>query len=121
MPPFVILKHTLPDETVHWDLMLQQGEVLQTWQLRVPPQQWADAPVIAQNIFDHRLKYLDYEGPLSDNRGSITRHDRGRYEITSQTPGSLACTLHGQAVQGSLTLLRLYADQWELVFHPASV
>ncbi len=71
---FVILLHESPRGD-HWDLMLETGTLenprLTTWSL--PPQQMP-----AQNISficagtqlpDHRIAYLDYEGPISDHRG----------------------------------------------------
>jgi hypothetical protein len=76
MPRFVILEHDHPE--LHWDLMLEAGGVLRTWRLAQPPT--AGAAIKAVALGDHRLHYLDYEGPVSGGRGTVTRWDRGTYE-----------------------------------------
>jgi hypothetical protein len=80
---FVILRHEQAG-AVHWDLMLEAGESLTTWQLLEDPRRLAsagDTTVIpARRIGDHRKAYLDCEGPVSRNRGHVTRLDRGTYE-----------------------------------------
>ncbi len=76
---FVVLYHQLPAESgrsSHWDLMLQQplawGDELLTFGVSVPPEDWGP-PTSVQHLPNHRPLYLDYEGPISDNRGSVTR------------------------------------------------
>lgn len=76
---FVILHHTTRDGE-HWDLMLEQGDVLQTWQLLANPLGGEAYPISARRIGDHRLAYLTYEGPISGDRGNVTRIDEGEYE-----------------------------------------
>lgn len=72
---FVILEHDHP--FLHWDLLMQQGDVLKSWRLLEPPAagQW----ISAQQIPDHRLHYLDYEGPISGDRGTVVRLTSGRF------------------------------------------
>jgi hypothetical protein len=69
---------------VHWDLMLESGDVLHTWALAAEPA--PNLPIAAEQLPDHRLIYLDYEGPISGNRGTVTRWDAGRFEVLSETP-----------------------------------
>src|SRR4051794_31238897 len=76
MPRFVILEHDHPH--LHWDLMLEAGPVLRTWRLAEPPQ--PGRAVAAEPIADHRRLYLDYEGPVSGDRGRVKRWDWGTYE-----------------------------------------
>ena len=91
---FVLLRHECPDEfgkPSHWDFMLEADDVLMTWQLRRLPSSWSAAlqqravssPTTAPAIrlADHRLAYLDYEGPLSGKRGSVRCVDRGTYDL----------------------------------------
>ena len=80
MPRFVILEHDHP--VLHWDLMLEKGEVLQTWRLAKPPEK--GLLIAAEKSFDHRLFYLDYEGPVSQDRGSVKRWDSGSYQQVEQ-------------------------------------
>ena len=77
MPRFVILVHDWP--AWHWDFFLEAGPVLKAWRLWAEPGYGKGIP--AEPMFDHRLFYLDYEGPLSDGRGSVTRWDTGTFEI----------------------------------------
>ena len=66
MPRFVILRHELPDPRrrgVHWDFMLEHAGVLRTWALAEEPA--PNKPISAEALADHRLAYLNYEGPVS--------------------------------------------------------
>lgn len=76
MPRFVILSHDWP--TPHWDLLLEAGPVLKAWRLlsEPVPEKW----IPAERNADHRLMYLEYEGPLSGNRGSVRRWDAGDFD-----------------------------------------
>jgi hypothetical protein len=46
----------------------------------------ASNTVDAQRIADHRLAYLEYEGPISGGRGTVRRLDGGSY-FAGATPG----------------------------------
>jgi len=91
MPRYAILEHDFP--ALHWDLMLEEGASLRTWRLLLPPIPGCD--VIALSLPPHRLIYLDYEGPVSGNRGYVTRWDHGHFEWISDTPRYVRCRLHG--------------------------
>jgi hypothetical protein len=118
MPRFVILLHELPSghaRASHWDLMLECGHALRTWALAGEP---LSAPEIeAEQLPDHRLAYLDYEGPVSEDRGAVSRWDAGDYQVTSQTAEELRIALHGARFSGRLTL-RQQADGhfWRVSF-----
>ncbi|MBI4580151.1 MAG: hypothetical protein HY718_10645 [Planctomycetes bacterium] len=102
--PFVLLHHVLPDSE-HWDLCLDQGRVLATWQLLQSPTTLASSPnarpVPARRIPDHRRLYLDYEGPVSGNRGHVVRIDRGTYTLLDQQPRRWTVHLNGSVLIGS--------------------
>ncbi|RIK66590.1 MAG: hypothetical protein DCC65_09505 [Planctomycetota bacterium] len=70
---FVVLHHE-DREGVHYDLMIESGSALATWKLRHPPESGEQRCL---RIGDHRRAYLDYEGPISGDRGRVTRHDEG--------------------------------------------
>ena len=76
MPRFVVLAHDWP--TPHWDLLLEAGPVLKAWRLLAEPGVGRAVPALAN--YDHRLVYLEYEGPLSGDRGSVRRWDAGTFE-----------------------------------------
>ena len=76
MPRYAILTHDWP--TPHFDLLLEAGGVLKSWRLLAEPRPGVTVPAVA-NV-DHRLHYLDYEGPVGGNRGTVTRYAAGEYE-----------------------------------------
>ena len=112
MPRFVVVEHDSP-RGLHWDLMLEEGGVLLTWALSEPPQ--AARTIPAEALSDHRLAYLDHEGPVSGGRGSVTRWDQGTYELEHRSDDELAVVLAGRRLAGRATLLRLGAGrlQWQ--------
>jgi len=91
MPRFVVLTHDHP--CLHWDLMLEEGDALRTWRLEKPPEN--GTPIEAEPLSDHRLAYLDYEGPVSGDRGTVARWDRGTYEVLESALGCLIVRLAG--------------------------
>jgi hypothetical protein len=112
MPRFVLLRHECPpgsEKPSHWDLMLERGEVLRTLNLFDLPPGWKD-PSLAHSTLgcetaalddvDHRLEYLDYEGPISGNRGAVTRLDRGEYLEPVADPDIYQVELKGSRIRG---------------------
>jgi hypothetical protein len=74
--PAVLLQHTLPDGSWHFDLMIAQHESPDLWTLRVS--QAFDlkqhAPFEGTSLPPHRSAYLTYEGPVRDGKlGSVRR------------------------------------------------
>lgn len=108
MPRFVILEHDYP--TTHWDLMLESDSVLRTWRLTRPPQSGEafDATV----VFDHRLFYLDYQGPISGGRGNVVRWEWGTFKELEMNASRLAVHLTGERLAGVLVLERAEGDAW---------
>ena len=76
MPRFALLVHDRP--VLHWDLLLEQGDSCRTWRLRNSPDTEGDISV--EPISNHRLVYLDYEGPLTGDRGTVSQWDAGTFE-----------------------------------------
>ncbi len=114
MPRFVVLEHDHPQR--HWDFMLEAGGVLRTWRLPAPPQ--PGTPLPAEASFDHRLLYLDYEGPISGNRGQVITWDRGTYEEEAgSSADEIVLRLNGRRLQGSATLRRDVSGAWLLRLH----
>ncbi len=79
---FVVLEHDHP--ILHWDLMLEFDGALLTWRLpaNVQINEWG----VSERLPDHRLAYLDYEGPVSKGRGTVRRITGGQY-ISSENFG----------------------------------
>src|SRR5262249_43670158 len=112
MPRFVVLEHDWPE--LHWDFMLEAGEVLRTWRLAVPPQR--GATVLATASFDHRRTYLDYEGPVNGNRGQVVRWDAGTFTWIENEGGHVVVRLGGQRLQGTVALAGTGGGVWSLSF-----
>lgn len=117
MRRFVVLEHSGP-RGVHWDFMLEISGALATWALAQSPD--AAPQVAAEALPDHRTAYLDYEGPISDGRGSVTRWDRGTYQLLRHEPDEIAVVLSGSILLGEVTL-RCSADDptlWTFAYLP---
>lgn len=102
---FVILLHETPPEyhrATHWDLMLETGDVLRTWALGEEPR--VGASIEADGLPNHRMAYLDYEGPVSCDRGTVARWDAGHYTVEQETATRISVRLHGTRLQCRATL-----------------
>lgn len=108
MPRFVILEHDYP--TTHWDLMLESDSVLRTWRLTRPPQ--SGEAFDATAICDHRLLYLDYEGPISGNRGRVVRWEWGTFGVLEESARRLVVHLVGKRLDGVFVLECAVGDTW---------
>ena len=117
MPRFVVLEHDSPRGR-HWDLMLERGQVLATWALAQPPD--ADGPLAARRLFDHRLAYLDYEGPVSGRRGRVSCWDRGTCELRHCSERVWTVVLAGDRLVGEATLCCPPEEKatWAFTFRP---
>ncbi len=102
---FVILHHLAPTGE-HWDLMIEHGDILLTWQLSAEPVNREACPIECTRIKDHRKHYLDYEGPVSGGRGMVTRVDQGRCEMLSSTDDAIALEFAGRRLTGQFRLTR---------------
>lgn len=146
MPRFVLLYHECPAETPrssHCDLMLEAAGALRTWAIRELPRSWdatagpvpsgcsgegssvriaSTNTVPAEQIPDHRLAYLDYEGPVSGDRGTVTRLDSGQYASQKESSNQWALELTGRIIRGQVSLhcTGPGASNWQLTFEAAS-
>ena len=91
MPRFVVLHH-VGHGPPHYDLMLEIDgqDRLRTWRLPAwPPADGDDA----EELPPHRRGYLDYEGPISRDRGTVRRVASGTWTsveglvVFSDVPG----------------------------------
>lgn len=96
---FVIQKHSRAGE-VHWDLMLQAGEVLETYRLQLPPEQLRRDGCTATRISDHSLKFLSYEGSVNNGQGTVQMVDSGTYEVLSRDEGKIELQFDGSILTG---------------------
>jgi hypothetical protein len=77
----------------------------------------AGVAVRAEPAGDHRLLYLDYEGPVSGGRGTVARVDGGTFTWEIDYPEHLTVRVAGTRFAGRLTLLR-GPEGWTCRFDP---
>ncbi|MFN0055191.1 MAG: DNA polymerase ligase N-terminal domain-containing protein [Planctomycetales bacterium] len=102
MPRFVILIHDYPH--LHWDFMLEKEAALRAWRLAAEADH--SGPIGAQPLPEHRLAYLDYEGPVSGGRGTVTLWDQGEYVATVDEDDRVEVELRGKRIAGTARLTR---------------
>jgi hypothetical protein len=96
--------------------MLETGGVLRTWALESKPQ--SGEMVWASKLADHRIAYLEYEGPISGNRGDVQRVDEGEYRGIEDSAEQILVELKGKTLRGSATLRCVdeVAQRWTIAF-----
>jgi hypothetical protein len=104
MSRYVLLHHDWPIE--HYDLMIEVDGELHTWRLPAPP---ATGEQFIERIANHRMEYLEYEGPVSNNRGQVKRVAKGEYGIVLSDQNEYQLKLTGD-LQGEMKLQRYQPD-----------
>jgi bifunctional non-homologous end joining protein LigD len=110
---YVIQKHT-QDEGVHWDLMLEAGEILRTYRLDIGPEEILNRPATAEKIFDHSLRFLTYEGLVQNGTGTVKIEDRGIYKITSESNDLVEINFEGEVLSGNFKFKHVEKQCWLL-------
>lgn len=75
-----LLRHDLPDGSSHFDWLIERTPDeprLLTVRLETNPLATHTWPISGQQLPDHRRLYLDYEGPISGDRGAVSRIAHG--------------------------------------------
>ena len=109
MPRFAILVHDHP--FLHWDFLLENGAVCRAWRLLADPDSIMNV-IPAEELPDHRLMYLDYEGPVSGQRGCVTRWDGGEFQWQINGQDNCEVELSGQQWNGFVRLCRSEGTRW---------
>lgn len=109
---FVIQEHAIP-AGVHWDLMLEDGDILMTYRLEQPPETARGQAVRAMRIFDHPRRFLTYEGPVQKGTGRVRIVDRGACHL-SQNENVIDLELSGEVLQGRFVLTQTEGASWQL-------
>jgi hypothetical protein len=118
MPRFVVLTHDHP--RLHWDFMLENEAALRTWRLERQPTE--TGPIAAEALAVHRLEYLDYEGPVSGNRGTVSAFDRGEFALCQDDGDLVEVELRGAKLRGRARLQRLpQSGAWQFEFAPEAI
>lgn len=114
-----LLRHTGygPD---HYDLMVQRGQVLWTWQFTENPSAPDTVtPLVCRRTPDHRLDYLDYEGPVPRHRGQVKRLIGGTCNL-KEDGHALQLEISTGPMRGMWRLIRRTDENWELRKAPSS-
>jgi hypothetical protein len=121
MMHIVILRHDGIDSP-HYDLMIEPQEGSPLWTWRLP--NWPSPPSgqTVRRLPDHRNEYLQYEGPIIDNRGRVTRIFASQCDVIA-TEHSITLTAavpsdSAAAPFGTLRLSRQRNDAWTLTVLP---
>jgi hypothetical protein len=105
MPSFVVLLHETPPgyaRATHFDLMLECGAGLLTW--AVPELPTRNTPMEADRLPDHRPVYLEFEGPLSGDRGVVRPVASGEFDWIEHQPTRIVVQLRGESLRGRLVI-----------------
>jgi hypothetical protein len=122
MPRFVILRHEMPPQAprgLHWDLMFEVDGYLRTWS--IDRELTPDVELDAEELADHRIAYLDYEGPVSHDRGTVSRYDSGNYDLREHGADVWLAEMRGQRLGGQISLRRRgpASHSWRVSFTAA--
>ena len=104
---YVVLLHEGFGDT-HYDLMFETtaGSELLTWRCAEWPLRTG---LILKPLALHRRAYLEYEGPLSNNRGRVRRVAWGQYELSTNRDGLFQGVFSDQT---EFTLTTDGPDRW---------
>ena len=124
--PTVLLKHT-NDEGSHFDWLLgvpggkpEAGEAearLWTFTITKASNEWksGDEIEVVRN-FDHRAKYLTYEGEISGGRGDVERVDEGVHFAIKWGESRIVINVEMKEYQGVVKLVCLGGKRWIAYF-----
>jgi hypothetical protein len=72
--------------------------------------------VNAERLADHRKEYLDYEGPVSNGRGSVRIFDCGECEGIPEKDNASGFVLEGKKLAGNIMLKKIENGFFEIWF-----
>ncbi len=125
---YVVLRHHLPADQQdalrrgdHYDWMFEvQGRLL-TWASEQFPPPGHAAAVGATLLTPHRLSYLDYEGAISGDRGTVRRIEAGHHRLLQCLADRYEFAVQGERC-GVVAIYRnlsgLSSGSWVIAFEP---
>ena len=108
---YTILRHSDVDEP-HFDLMFETlpGSMLATWRSETWPIEFS-TPLT--RLRDHRRLYLEYEGDLPGNRGSVMRVADGNCRVEVGENSIWRIQILTGAPPATLILRQIDDERWE--------
>ncbi len=92
----------------HFDLMLEKNGLLATFELFQLPIPGERFPV--RRLAEHRIDYLDYEGPISGDRGHVTQWTAGHYLTPVESDNKWIVELHSPRLSARIVLFQPTSD-----------
>jgi len=88
---FVVLRHNVGPGTsrageLHFDWMFEIDGMLRTWATAPIERFDQSIELDCHRLADHRIDYLDYEGEISGDRGSVSRVLSGSFRLIEDLP-----------------------------------
>lgn len=110
----VLLRHDLPDGSWHYDWLISpplppttppslEPRGLICFRVRDRIDSAEVRQFRAERLADHRAMYLDYAGPVSGGRGTVTRLAEGKMKVEVEGEGELVVTGELGEAQGRWT------------------
>ena len=130
---FAALHHQLPPHAqrdCHWDLLLEPPTFapcgLLTFETTTPPGEWVNHTLTLRRLPDHRSIDLDYEGPISGDRGQVKRVLAGTIQWKVFQMDLLVLSIRqtwpndsdANCLFGIAKLQEKQGDRWELEWRP---
>lgn len=119
MPRLVVQEHSRAGEK-HYDLMLENPGMLTglLWTWRFDEFPGSRLAQTCERIPDHEPRFLEYEGPLSADKGSVRIVDSGTFDLLAGQEDQVVFTARARRVIGSCRLLRGDNDNWSFTCEP---
>jgi DNA ligase D-like protein (predicted 3'-phosphoesterase) len=113
---FVVQQHDAT--TLHFDLRLQDGDVLRSWAVPKGPSLDPTVHRLAMQVEDHSLEGGDFEGVHAGQArgtGAVIIWDEGELDILRNEPDHVSFRLRGHKLSGRFGLTRTDGRRWLLV------
>lgn len=85
---YVLLQHHTSGAEFHWDFLFEEATALRTYSVaQTVVEEGLELGRFCETVLqrpDHRRIYLQYEGPVSNQRGVVRRIDTGRFVWNSE-------------------------------------
>lgn len=98
----------------HYDFMLEQKNNLATWKISVENlTDLLDGKIIKSNrIQDHRKKYLNYEGLVSNNKGEVSIFDSGEFKEQLWNENEIIVSIPGNIISGEIFIKKTSPEEY---------
>ena len=108
---YVIQRHQKQAENIHWDLMLESLDGLETYRLDSPPEQITkNSENNAIKTFTHDRKFLTYEGAVNKGAGSVKIAEAGTFQQIESSEQKTTLKFQGQALKGLFEIVHIKDD-----------